>query len=75
MTSDTYDVKYIFEIAGRPCISPAKPAACSADLKVEEPVCDLWLLVAEIVPQQCFEGAGSIESSVLADSAGEETIH
>jgi hypothetical protein len=43
--------------------------------KVEEPVGDLWLLVAEIVRQQCFEGAGGIESGVLVDSAGEKTIH
>ncbi len=29
----------------------------TASKKIEEPVGDLWLLVAEIIRQQCFEGA------------------
>jgi hypothetical protein len=44
----------------------------TASKKIEEPVGDLWLLVAEIIRQQCFEGALCIEASVLADSASKK---
>jgi hypothetical protein len=33
----------------------------TASKKVEEPVGDRWLVVAEIIRWQCFEGAGGIE--------------
>ncbi len=33
----------------------------TASKKVEEPVGDRWLVVAEIIRRQCFEGAGGIE--------------
>jgi len=29
--------------------------------KIEEPIGDLWLLMAEIIRQQCFQGIGEVE--------------
>jgi hypothetical protein len=46
----------------------------TASKKVEEPVGDLWLLVAEIIRQQCFEGAGGVAPCDLAESAEKKTI-
>ena len=42
--------------------------------KIDEPVGDLWLLMAEIIRQQCFEGAGGVAPSGLADTAADKTI-
>jgi hypothetical protein len=42
--------------------------------KIEDPVGDLWLLMAEIVRQQCF-GASDGQPAVLEDAARRDTIH
>lgn len=42
--------------------------------KIDEPVGDLWLLMAEIIRQQCFEGAGGVAPCGLADTAADKTI-
>jgi hypothetical protein len=42
--------------------------------KIDEPVGDLWLLMAEIIRQQCFEGAGGVAPSFLADATADKTI-
>jgi len=45
----------------------------TAHKKIDEPVGDLWLLMAEIIRQQCFEGAGGVPSG-LPDTATNKTI-
>jgi hypothetical protein len=42
--------------------------------KIDEEVGDLWLLMAEIIRLQCFEGPGGVESCGLADTAADRTI-
>ena len=42
--------------------------------KIEEPVGDLWLLMAEIIRQQCFEGAGGVAEFGRADTTADKTI-
>jgi hypothetical protein len=43
--------------------------------KIDEPVGDLWLLMAEIIRQECFEGgADGVALSDLADTAASKTI-
>jgi hypothetical protein len=37
--------------------------------KIEEPLGDLWLLMAEIIRQQCFQGSGNGGSLALADGS------
>ncbi len=37
--------------------------------KIEEPIGDLWLLMAEIIRQQCFQGSGNGGSLALADGS------
>jgi hypothetical protein len=43
--------------------------------KIEEPIGDLWILMAEIIRQQCFERAGGRQPNLLTDEAGRSTIH
>lgn len=42
--------------------------------KIDEPVGDLWLLMAEIIRQQCFQGCGGIASCGLADTVTNKMI-
>ena len=42
--------------------------------KIDEPVGDLWLLMAEIIRQHCFEEAGGVAPSGLADTVADKTI-
>jgi hypothetical protein len=37
--------------------------------KIEEPIGDLWLLMAEIIRQQCFQASGNGGSLALADGS------
>jgi hypothetical protein len=46
----------------------------TASKKIEEPVGDLWLLMAEIIRQQCF-GAEDGQPEVLEDEDRRNTIH
>jgi hypothetical protein len=46
----------------------------TAAKKIEEPVGDLWLLVAEIIRQRCFEGAAGLAPCDRAESAEKKTI-
>jgi hypothetical protein len=43
----------------------------TAHKKIEEPIGDLWLLMAEIIRQQCFEGPGT---GGLSGDAGASSI-
>jgi hypothetical protein len=45
----------------------------TAHKKIDEPVGDLWLLIAEIIRQDCFEGDGGVASCGLADTASTKT--
>ena len=42
--------------------------------KIEEPVGDIWLLMAEIIRQQCFEGAGGLADFGRAGTTADKTI-
>ena len=42
--------------------------------KVEEPIGDLWLLLAEIIRQQCFESVGGVAQSGLAGTITNQKI-
>lgn len=46
----------------------------TAHKKIEEPVGDLWLLMAEIIRQQCFQGSGDTGSFGLTDGSPVKTI-
>ena len=40
----------------------------TAHKKIDEPVGDLWLLMAEIIRQQCFQDAGKVVSLGSAET-------
>lgn len=42
--------------------------------KIDEAIGDLWLLMAEVIRQQCFEGAGGFAPGGLADTTADKTI-
>ena len=46
----------------------------TANKKIDEPIGDLWLLMAEIIRQQCFKGSGGITSCGLAHTVTNKTI-
>jgi len=46
----------------------------TAHKKIEEPIGDLWLLMAEIIRQQCFEGPGIAGASGDAGGPSIKTI-
>ena len=41
--------------------------------KIEEPIGDLWLLMAEVIRQQCFKAAGD-RPSILGNADGHHTL-
>jgi hypothetical protein len=43
--------------------------------KIEEPIGDLWILMAEIIRQQCFERPVVASLNLLTDEAGRNPIH
>jgi hypothetical protein len=46
----------------------------TAHKKIDEPVGDLWLLIAELIRQQCFKAAGDVASFRMADTPSNKTI-
>jgi hypothetical protein len=42
--------------------------------KIEEPIGDLWLLMAEIIRQQCFQGSGNVLTLTLDDGSAIKMI-
>jgi hypothetical protein len=42
--------------------------------KIDDPIGDLWLVMAEIIRQQCFQGAGHTGLSAFLEAAPVKTI-